>query len=99
MELETNNLVQKNQKTSESNHGKEKEKQQYKQHSTFRLLAAEQPKENNLLKQRGTTLIENRVLRVTPVRIEFNVEKERTEFNIRKETETLLKKCGKQTQA
>ena len=37
-------------------------------------------------------MIENRVMRVTPARIEFNVGKEKKEFNIRSEIVTLLKK-------
>ena len=37
-------------------------------------------------------MIEKRIVRVTPVRIEFNVPKEASAFNVRAETEVLLKK-------
>ena len=37
-------------------------------------------------------MVEKRIRRITPVRIEFNLERDLKEFNVREETEILLKK-------
>ena len=58
----------------------------------FTLLATDPSTINNTMKIRGNQMIEKQIVRVTPVRIEFNVPKEASAFNVRAEIEVLLKK-------
>ena len=44
------------------------------------------------MKIRGNQMIDKRIIRVTPVQIEFNVPKEASAFNVRAEIEALLQK-------
>ena len=67
------------------NNGKNKNK-------NFTLLAADPSTIHSTMKIRGNQMIDKRIIRVTLVRIEFNVPKEASAFNIQAETEALLQK-------
>ena len=58
----------------------------------FTLLAVDPSTIHNTMKIRGNQMIEKRIVRVTPVQIEFNVPKEASAFNVCAETEVLLQK-------
>ena len=66
-----------------------------KNNKNFTLLAADPSTIHSTMKIRGNQMIDKRIIRVTPVQIEFNVPKEASAFNVRAETEALLQKCGK----
>ena len=58
----------------------------------FKLVAKDPTSENTNIHKRGNTMVEKRIRRITPVRIKFNLERDLKEFNVREETEILLKK-------
>ena len=56
----------------------------------FKLIAKARTNEHQTMKERGYTMVENKVVLETPVKVEFNVDKSVREYNVREKVLELL---------
>lgn len=56
----------------------------------FKIIAKAQTDRTQTLKERGYTMVENKVVLETPVKVEFNVDKSVLEYNVREKVLELL---------
>lgn len=66
--------------------------------SKLLVIAKSQDSIDRQVKSRGQSMIEDKTLLETPVKVEFNIPRETTKYNARKETILLVQKMKEQDQ-